>query len=67
MTRTIAIKHSHMMNYERQFCSRFLTGGWYRQMVVTHYHSNVTRVYNRHGRWAIANRKYCMSVLAMYA
>ena len=66
-TRTIAIKHNQL-NYERQFGSRFMTGGWYRQMVRTSYHSHVTRVYNRHGQWMIANRKHCMSVLAyMYA
>lgn len=43
-TRTIAIKHNRPMNYERQFGLRFMTGGWYRQMVVGHYHGHKTTI-----------------------
>ena len=43
-TRTIAIKHPRPMNYKRQFGSRFVAGGWYRQMVVAHYHSHKTMI-----------------------
>jgi hypothetical protein len=42
--KTLAIKHNRPMNYERQFGLRFMTGGWYRQMVVGHYHSHKTTI-----------------------
>ena len=44
MTRTIAIKHGRIVNYERQFGIRLLTSVWYRQMVAAHYHSHKTMI-----------------------
>lgn len=41
---TIAIKHNRRPNYERQFGSRFLVGGWYRQMVIANCHRHKTTI-----------------------
>jgi len=43
-TRTIAIKHNRPVSYSRRFGSKFMRGGYYRQLVLAHYHRHMVYV-----------------------